>query len=62
MESSQGGENITPPENWEEETVKQWILDQAQDIVPSKELSSSKDLFEQGFDRQVTSTRIVTSF
>jgi hypothetical protein len=51
MESTTGGENVVPPETWDAETVKQWILDQANDIHSGKVISAAKDLFEQGFDR-----------
>lgn len=40
-----------PPMSWDEATVKQWLIDQAKDIHNDQEVSTSKDLFEQGFDR-----------
>jgi hypothetical protein len=42
---------VVPPESWDKETVKQWLVGQATQIHNGKEISASKDLFEQGFDR-----------
>ncbi|KAF9463989.1 putative nonribosomal peptide synthetase [Collybia nuda] len=50
VESTAGGENVVPPESWDEATVKLWLLDQAKDIHNDQPVSPSKDLFEQGFD------------
>lgn len=51
VESTAGGQDVTPPDDWSIQTVTKWLLDQAIDVQPGKELSTSKDLFDQGFDR-----------
>ncbi|RDB20740.1 Non-canonical non-ribosomal peptide synthetase FUB8 [Hypsizygus marmoreus] len=50
VESTKGGDAVVPPGKWDENTVKEWLLEQVRDIHPGKDISPSIDLFEQGFD------------
>ncbi|KAF8876660.1 hypothetical protein BD779DRAFT_1613269 [Infundibulicybe gibba] len=41
---------VIPPEDWQEKAVKNWLLEQADDMHPGRTFSTTHDLFEQGFD------------
>ncbi|KAF5371510.1 hypothetical protein D9615_009619 [Tricholomella constricta] len=51
VESSiKAGENVRPPLSWSLTDVEDWIVEQAADLASTDTISSSIDLFEQGFD------------
>ncbi|KAF8869423.1 putative aminoadipate reductase [Infundibulicybe gibba] len=50
IESSVQGDAVVPPETWNAEAIRAWILEQGQDISAGKLSSREQDLFEQGFD------------
>ncbi|KAF8878948.1 putative aminoadipate reductase [Infundibulicybe gibba] len=50
IESSVQGDAVVPPESWNVEAIRTWILEQGQDISAGKLSSQEQDLFEQGFD------------
>ncbi|KAJ3517676.1 hypothetical protein NLJ89_g350 [Agrocybe chaxingu] len=50
VESTSGIDKIVPPQSWDIAGLKTWLVEQARDIRSSSTISSSKDLFDQGFD------------
>ncbi|KAG6827401.1 putative NRPS-like protein biosynthetic cluster [Tricholoma furcatifolium] len=50
VDSNIKAQKIVPPASWTLDDIQTWILDQAAHLLSKNELSSSVDLFEQGFD------------
>lgn len=42
---------IDPPVSWAENNVVPWLLDHAKALLATQDVSSTNDLFGQGFDR-----------
>lgn len=49
--SSKAAEAVEPPKAWTKDDTESWLLSHAIELCSGKEISSSVDLFEQGFDR-----------
>ncbi|KAG6883311.1 hypothetical protein C0993_006870 [Termitomyces sp. T159_Od127] len=56
MEENAKDEDVVPPVTWEDEQVRAWLLQQVADIHSGKAFEVERDLFEQGFDRSVSTS------
>ena len=51
IEESSNAKGIDPPISWNLEHVGPWLLAHARAVVDKQDISSTDDLFAQGFDR-----------
>ncbi|CAA7263094.1 unnamed protein product [Cyclocybe aegerita] len=65
VEVTSGRNVVEPPRTWDFDGILYWLTTQANDILSRQDISSSRDLFDQGFD-SLSSTflrlRIVGAF
>lgn len=55
IEESTNAHEVAPPQSWEAQDVQQWLAQHAASIHAEKTADPDRDLFEQGFDRYVSS-------
>ena len=51
VEASRGSNGVVPPATWNVGAVEEWLMEHATSIADDREVLSTADLFEQGFDR-----------
>ncbi|KAF9044701.1 hypothetical protein BDP27DRAFT_1434674 [Rhodocollybia butyracea] len=50
VESNTSGNSVEPPKSWKAVDLQPWLVDQISDILSTKVLAATTDLFEHGFN------------